>query len=156
MELTETRTNNLYPVKESAHTSEWKYFYFHKSHDHNTKNCIHLKEVIEGLIKKGQLSQYTKDKKRDWEDSAKRNYPPNKTIEVVARGKCKVASREDVNGHKGKHQYITSITRVSLRLSNPSKRKVKRNIEEPMVVRKKEGNTYTKSLKRYILEFWDN
>lgn len=39
-----------------------KFFRFHKSHMHNTKECIHLKDAIEILIWEGYLKQYAKNK----------------------------------------------------------------------------------------------
>lgn len=39
-----------------------KYCRFHKSHMHNTVDCIHLKEAIEILIQEGHLKQYAKKK----------------------------------------------------------------------------------------------
>lgn len=32
----------------------------HKSHDHNTNECTHLKNAIEVVIKKGRLTKYTR------------------------------------------------------------------------------------------------
>ncbi|XP_058733215.1 uncharacterized protein LOC131604816 [Vicia villosa] len=37
-----------------------KFCRFHKGHGHNTKDCIHLKEAIEILIREGHLKQYAK------------------------------------------------------------------------------------------------
>ena len=33
---------------------------FHKSHDHNIEDCIHLKDEIEIIIRYGHLKQYKK------------------------------------------------------------------------------------------------
>lgn len=36
-----------------------KYCHFHKSRGHNTKECIQLKDTVEGLIRKGKLGVVT-------------------------------------------------------------------------------------------------
>lgn len=56
-------------------------------------------------------------------------------------GKCKDVSSEEDEEHKGNRQYITYIKGAILRARKPSKIIIKRNIDEPMVVRKKEGST---------------
>ena len=45
-----------------SNTDKTKYCRFHKSHDHNTEDCIHLKDAIEILIRDGHLKQFTKGK----------------------------------------------------------------------------------------------
>ncbi|XP_058758369.1 uncharacterized protein LOC131631595 [Vicia villosa] len=37
-----------------------KFREFHKGHEHNTEDCIHLKDAIEILIREGHLKQYAK------------------------------------------------------------------------------------------------
>ena len=51
--------------------------------------CIMLKDLIKGLIKKVWLSKYTKDRKRSMEESLKKGQTPKKTIEVVVGRKGK-------------------------------------------------------------------
>lgn len=43
--------------------------------------------MIEGLIKKGRIFKYTKDGKRDQEDSTRNKQSPKKTVKVMAEGK---------------------------------------------------------------------
>ena len=45
-----------------SNTDKTKYCRFHKSHGHNTDDCIHLKDAIEILIRDGHLKQFTKNK----------------------------------------------------------------------------------------------
>lgn len=49
------------PMKESDQTKISKDFRFHKIYDHDTKEFIHPKDVIDDLIKKGKLCRYAKD-----------------------------------------------------------------------------------------------
>lgn len=37
-----------------------RYCHFHKDHGHDTEECLHLKEKIEGLLKWGLLTKYAK------------------------------------------------------------------------------------------------
>lgn len=55
------------------------------------KDCIQIKYMIEGLIKKVRLFENPKYGKRIMEESLKKNQSPKKMIEVVARAKGKVA-----------------------------------------------------------------
>lgn len=41
-----------YPVRETPLTNKLKCCRFHQSHGQNTDNCILLKDVIEGIIKR--------------------------------------------------------------------------------------------------------
>lgn len=41
-------------VKEHTQTDKSKYCHFHKSHNHNTNDFIQVKNMIEGLFKKGR------------------------------------------------------------------------------------------------------
>ena len=58
-----------------------KYYYFHKDHDHYTKDCRNLKEQIEELIRKGKLQKYVKkgdtsrsrDNNKDKHEASPRN-----------------------------------------------------------------------------------
>lgn len=105
------------------------------------------------MIKKGRLEKYTKDDKRSWEDSSKKNQAHEKIVEVMVSGKGKDMSSGEEEWHKEKHQHIASITGDAMRVRNPSKSTVKRKIIELMNVNKKDGNNSTKSLGRHILIF---
>ena len=48
-----------------------KYFRFHKSHGHITEECIHLKDVINILIRDMHLKKYTKKKEGAHDDAPK-------------------------------------------------------------------------------------
>ncbi|XP_038680924.1 uncharacterized protein LOC119981854 [Tripterygium wilfordii] len=54
-----------WPMKMRApvekHTSD-KYCLFHRDHGHDTEECRHLKDEIEGLIRRGYLKQFTSDR----------------------------------------------------------------------------------------------
>lgn len=54
-------------AKDSAMTDELKYYCLHKSRSHDNNECIYLKDAIEHLIKKRQLTGYTLE-------GGKRNY----------------------------------------------------------------------------------
>ena len=51
-----------FPRKTSSKpgTDKRKYCRFHKSHNHDTEDFIHLKDAIEILIKDGHVKQYKK------------------------------------------------------------------------------------------------
>lgn len=83
----ESRDENIFTVRESSQIDNSKYYHFNKSHEHNTNKCIHLKNAIKGLTKKGRLSEYTKDDKKDQDDSPKSKKSLDKTINVMNRGK---------------------------------------------------------------------
>lgn len=86
----------------SSQKDKFKYCRFHKSHDHNTNNCVELKDAIEGLIKKGRLAEYIRDNKRGREDSLEKKQSRKKTVEVVVKGNDKDTSSEEEEGHEGK------------------------------------------------------
>lgn len=48
-------------MKESSRTEKSKFFHLHKSHDNNIDKRVHLKDIIEELIKKGRLTKYVVD-----------------------------------------------------------------------------------------------
>ena len=56
-------------------TDKRKYCRFHKSHDHNTEDCIHLKDAIEILIRDGHLKHYKKN------EIARDEAPETKNVE---------------------------------------------------------------------------
>lgn len=88
MEFKESKIKNLYPSKESSETDKSKYCRFRKSYNHNTNDCIQLKDVIEGMVKKLRLEKYTRDTKRDREDSQKKKKSP-KNYQTCCRGQGK-------------------------------------------------------------------
>lgn len=67
-----------------------------------------MKDAIKWLIKKGFMFKYTKNDKRDWDDSSKSKHSLDKIIDYVTQGK--EANNEEKAVHKGNHQHITSIT----------------------------------------------
>lgn len=48
-----------YQIQEFAQTAKPRYYYFHKSHGHNSNEYVHLKKIIEEQIKKGIIIRYT-------------------------------------------------------------------------------------------------
>lgn len=70
-EFKEVGIGNPYLAREYSQIDILKYCCFHKIHGHNTNDYIQLKVVIETLIKKGRLFEYTKDGKRCTEESPK-------------------------------------------------------------------------------------
>lgn len=55
-ELKEVDIRNLYLVRDQSRIDKSKYYGSHKSHDHDTNECIHLKDVIEEPIEKEWLT----------------------------------------------------------------------------------------------------
>ncbi|CAJ2663878.1 unnamed protein product [Trifolium pratense] len=47
------------PVK--SHTDKTKFCRYHKSHEHVTEDCVHLKDAIEILIQRGYARKYVKE-----------------------------------------------------------------------------------------------
>lgn len=88
MEFKESKIKNLYPAIESSETDKSKYCCFRKSYNHNTNECIQLKGVIEGMLKKLRLDEYTRDTKRDREHSLKKKESPE-NYQTCCRGQGK-------------------------------------------------------------------
>lgn len=86
IEFQKTEIKNPFLARESFRTNKSKYLIFHKSHNHTTNDCIQIKDIIEGLIKRGHMSEYTKDSKRDWDDSPKNKFSA-KNVDVVSGDK---------------------------------------------------------------------
>ncbi|MCI46766.1 hypothetical protein A2U01_0068007, partial [Trifolium medium] len=42
-----------------------KYYRYHRSHEHVTEDCVHLKDAIEILIQKGYARKYVKEGDRE-------------------------------------------------------------------------------------------
>lgn len=103
----EAEIKSLYQIREYVHTDWSKYCCFYKSHYHNTDNCIQLKDVIKGLLKKGWMYEYTMDQKRSRNDSPQRKKSLKK---VVSRNKGDEPNSREDEEHKGKFQYISFIT----------------------------------------------
>ncbi|KAL2467122.1 Ribonuclease H [Abeliophyllum distichum] len=55
---------------------ETKYCKFHRDHGHDTEDCQQLKEEIERLIKRGQLSKFVKADKEKGKEAEYRQQPP--------------------------------------------------------------------------------
>lgn len=76
---------NPYPVKESTKMNKFKYLCLHKSHDHNTNDCIYLKDAIKYLINKGKLSENIQD---DYQKGGQDNMRWHKIREDSPKKKC--------------------------------------------------------------------
>lgn len=51
IEYKDFEIKNNYLIRDSEEKN--KYFHFYTSHDHNTNECVHLKDAIEVLLKRG-------------------------------------------------------------------------------------------------------
>lgn len=47
-------------VTSTSKMDKGKYCHFHKDHGHDIENCIHLKEEIKCLLRRGFLTKYVK------------------------------------------------------------------------------------------------
>ncbi|KAL2480023.1 Ribonuclease H [Abeliophyllum distichum] len=67
---------------------ETKYSKFHRDHGHDTEDCQQLKEEIERLIKRGQLSKFVKADKEKGKEAEYRQQPPPRAgvINVIVGG----------------------------------------------------------------------
>lgn len=79
-------------VRETYRTGKSKYFLFYKGHDHNTNDCIQLKDNIEGFIKRGRMTEYVKRGKIYREESPKGKFPSN-TVDVGTNGERKEVNK---------------------------------------------------------------
>lgn len=86
IEFQKTEIKNPFLAMESFRTNKSKYLIFHKSLNHTTNDCIQIKDVIEGLIKRGHMSEYTKVRKRYQDDSPKNKFSA-KNVDVVSSDK---------------------------------------------------------------------
>lgn len=84
-----------------ALTNKSEYFHFHKRHNHTTNYYIQLNMKLKSW-KKGKLTEYTKDGKKDRENSPKRKQSLKKFIEVMVKAKGKDVSSWEDRGNKGK------------------------------------------------------
>lgn len=66
-----------------------------------------MKDVINGLVKRCRIFEYTKDNKRYEEDSLK-SKSSSKIVNIVTSGK--EASIKEEETHKRKRQHIMAIT----------------------------------------------
>lgn len=112
-----------------------------------------MKDAIAGLIKRGYMSEYNRDDKRDHEVFPKRK-SPTKMVNVVT-GDKEVDNKEE-DAHKGKHQYIAIITGSTLQVNASSKGTMERKITKLMGINKKGKSISIKSPKRPKLGFWDS
>lgn len=106
------RVRHPYPVKEKSRTDKSKYDRFYKIHDHTTDDCIQLKDVIEGLNKKRQLTEYIK-----WVKKIGRNHLYIATIKDQWR---------EQRDKKEKHLYTATINEGDPREKLPSKSTMKK------------------------------
>lgn len=78
IEFKEARVKNLYSIRNLPRQISLNINVF-VSHGHTTNECIPLKDVIEWMIKKGKLIEYTRDNKRgrgSQDDSHKKKHSP--------------------------------------------------------------------------------
>ncbi|XP_058726190.1 uncharacterized protein LOC131597513 [Vicia villosa] len=87
---TDFKNSSIRPPKSNPArpgTDKSKYCKYHKSHGHLTKECIHLKDAIETLIKEGRLSKYPKkgepSRRDDQRNSDEGNSPDNRPLQVA-------------------------------------------------------------------------
>ncbi|XP_058092613.1 uncharacterized protein LOC131239070 [Magnolia sinica] len=65
------------------HRDKCKYCHFHRDHDHNTTDCMDLKDEIKTLIRKGHLRRYTKEEKMARkEEREQSNNTPEEPAEI--------------------------------------------------------------------------
>lgn len=110
-----------------------KYCNLHKGHDLNTDDCIQLKDVIEGLIKRGRLDEYVKGCKKEKEEPPK-GKSPSKTLDAETSDEVKKES-------KWKGTYISTITKGAPCENLHSKGTMKWKITNMLIVHKKDGGT---------------
>lgn len=83
-----------------------KYCRFYKIHNHTTNDCIYLKDMIKGVIKRDIMYEYIEDGKRDREESPKSKFPAN----MVDVGTNRKKERKEEKGeNKRKLQHIGAI-----------------------------------------------
>ena len=66
-----------------------KYYYFHRDHGHDTDKCFDLKQLIENLIRQGNLRNFLGRDHKDEKLKAKveePSRPPLGEIRVIIRG----------------------------------------------------------------------
>ncbi|XP_058080672.1 uncharacterized protein LOC131228835 [Magnolia sinica] len=65
------------------HRNKCKYYRFHQDHDHNTADCVDLKNEIKTLIRKGHLRRYIKEEKTaQKEEQEQPNNTPEESAEI--------------------------------------------------------------------------
>lgn len=74
IEFKEVGIRNLYLDKESTITDKRRFCHFHKSHGHNTDECLHLKDTLEELIKNGSLTRYIQEDGQKDDHGRKKEY----------------------------------------------------------------------------------
>ncbi|PNX89194.1 hypothetical protein L195_g045311, partial [Trifolium pratense] len=72
-----------------------KYCRFHKSHGHDTEDCIQLKNVIEDLIKKGKLNIYMKEEGYHGGDSRRKKDSPHRQSRHDESSRTKRSPRKE-------------------------------------------------------------
>ncbi|MCI12178.1 hypothetical protein A2U01_0033281, partial [Trifolium medium] len=118
-------------IRENPRTDTTKFYKFHCSAGHDTEDCIHLKDVIEDLIKIGKLSRYTTRggnninyEKRKYDSSRKtpgrsvsprrkhspkRDSPPKKRVEAIT-AKEKETGDNEGERDPDKKPFVASVT----------------------------------------------
>ncbi|KAL2498026.1 Uncharacterized protein Adt_23576 [Abeliophyllum distichum] len=90
---------------------ETKYCKFHRDHGHDTKDCQQLKEEIERLIKRGQLSKFVKIDKEKEKEAEYRQQPLHRAgvINVIVGG---IAAGGDSNLARKNYARVNRSTSV--------------------------------------------
>lgn len=85
MKFWKTGIRNPFLVIKFSKRDKTKYCFFRKGHGHTINECIRQKDAIEGLIKRGLLSDLYKGRKKRYEKLSMRK-SISKTVYIAANG----------------------------------------------------------------------